>query len=94
MNAYIDSFSVLSQRKAKELKISDCKHAYRSALLPIHRRFLRLLKIFCAGLQKSFGCPPAFRQQDDIVCITDARHPSFLKLLVEFVEVDIRQQGR
>ena len=36
MDTDVDSFSVLPKTEAKELKISNCEHADRSALFPVH----------------------------------------------------------
>ena len=36
MNTDINTLSVLSQCKAKELKFSDCKHADYTAFLSVH----------------------------------------------------------
>ena len=92
MNADIYALSVPSQRKAEILKISDSKHADNAAFLLIHLQFQSSLKILRARLQKSLCGSFALRQQDDIVRVADARYPPFQILLIELIEVDVRQQ--
>ena len=92
MNADIYALSVPSQRKAEILKISDCKHADNAAFLLIHLQFQSSLKILRARLQKSLCGSFALRQQDDIVRVADARYSPFQILLIELIEVDVRQQ--
>ena len=92
MNADIDALPVLPQRKAEILKISDSKHADNAAFLLIHLQFQSSLKILRARLQKSLCGSFALRQQDDVVCIADARNSPFQVLLIELIEVDVRQQ--
>ena len=92
MNADIYALSVLPQRKAEILKISDCKHADNAAFLLIHLQFQGSLKILHARLQKSLGGSFTLRQQDDIVRVADARNSPFQILLIELIEIDVRQQ--
>ena len=92
MNADIYALSVPSQRKAEILKISDSKHADNAAFLLIHLQFQSSLKILRARLQKSLCGSFALRQQDDIVRVADARYSPFQILLIELIEVDVRQQ--
>ena len=92
MNADIYALSVPSQRKAEILKISDCIHADNAAFLLVHLQFQSSLKILRARLQKSLCGSFALRQQDDIVRVADARYSPFQILLIELIEVDVRQQ--
>ena len=89
MDPDVDSFSVLPKTEAKELKISDCEHADRSTLFPIHLQLQRLLQVLRTGFQQSFCGPFTFRQQHDIVCIADARHSSSMELPVELIQIYI-----
>ena len=92
MNADVDPSAIPSQCKAEILKISDCKHADNAAFLLIHLQFQGSLKILHARLQKSLGGSFTLRQQDDIVRVADARNSPFQILLIELIEVDVRQQ--
>ena len=92
MNADVDPSAIPSQCKAEILKISDSKHADNAAFLLIHLQFQSSLKILRARLQKSLCGSFALRQQDDIVRVADARYPPFQILLIELIEVDVRQQ--
>ena len=92
MNPDIDARSVPSQCKAKELKISDCKHAYHTTFLLVHFQLQCPFQIFRACLQQSSGGPFALCQQYDIICVAYAGNSPFLVLLVELVEVDVSQQ--
>ena len=92
MNADIYALSVPSQRKAEILKISDCKHADNAAFLLIHLQFQSSLKILRARLQKPLRGSFTLCQQDDVVRVADARNSPFQILLVELIEVDVRQQ--
>ena len=92
MNADIYALSVPSQRKAEILKIWYCKQADNAAFLLIHLQFQSSLKILRARLQKSLCGSFALRQQDDIVRVADARYSPFQILLIELIEVDVRQQ--
>ena len=89
MDSDIDSFSVLPKTEAKEFKISDCEHADRPALFPVHFQLQRSLQVFRAGFQQSLRRPFTFRQQHDIVCITDAWYAPSVELPVEFIQVYI-----
>ena len=89
MDSDIDPFSVLPKTKAKELKISDCEHADRPALFPVHFQLQRFLQVFRTGFQQAFRRPFALRKQYDVVCITDARHASPVELPVEFIQIYI-----
>ena len=92
VNAGVDSPAILPQREAEKLKISDREHADNPAFLLIYPEFQGSLKIFRACLQKSLRSSFALCQQDDIVCVADTRNSPLQILLIELVEVDIRQQ--
>ena len=89
MDSDIDSFSVLPITKAKELKISDCEYTDRPALLPVYPQLQRFLQIFRTGFQQSLCGPFTFRQQHDIICITDTRYAPPVELPVEFVQIHV-----
>ena len=89
MDTDVDSFPVLPKTEAKELKISDCEHADRPALFPVHSQLQRFLQIFRTGFQQPFRRALAFRQQHDIVCISDTRHAPSVELPVEFIQIYI-----
>ena len=89
MDTDVDSFSVLPKTEAKELKISDCEHADRSTLFPIHLQLQRLLQVLRTGFQQSFCGPFTFRQQYDIVRIADTRYAPSVELPVEFIQIYI-----
>ena len=91
MNSDMHALSVLSQCKAKKLKISDCKHTDYTAFLLIHFQFQCSFKVFRACFQKSFCGSFALCQQNDIICITDKCYSTFLILLVKLIQIDIRQ---
>ena len=88
MNSDINAFSVPSQCKAKEFKISDCKHADSTALFSVGCKFQPLLKIFCTAFQESLWCSPALCKKHDVICISYAWNTSFQEFLVELIEVD------
>ena len=66
--------------KAKEFKSSDCKHA--GHFLLVHFQFQRPFQIFRARLHPSLGSSLAFRQQHDVVRVTDKYNSTLLILLV------------
>ena len=92
MNAYVNSSAILPQRKAEILEFLNCKNTYDATFLLIHLQFQSSLKILRARLQKSLCGSFALRQQDDIVRVADARYSPFQILLIELIEVDVRQQ--
>ena len=83
MDTDVDSFPVLPKTEAKELKISDCKHADRPALFPVHSQLQCFFQIFCTALQQTFCRPFAFRQQYDIIRIANARYAPSVVLPVD-----------
>lgn len=89
MDPDVDSFSVLPKTEAKELKISNCEHADRSALFPVHFQLQCLFQIFRTALQQTFRRPFASRQQYNIICIADTRYAPSVKLPVEFIQIYI-----
>ena len=94
MNPDIYALSVLSQCKAKEFKSSDCKHADYTAFLLVHFQFQRPFQIFRARLHQSPGSSLAFRQQHDVVRVTDKYNSTLLMiLLVKLIQIDVCQQG-
>ena len=93
MNPDIYALSVLSQCKAKEFKSSDCKHADYTAFLLVHFQFQRPFQIFRARLHQSLGSSLAFRQQHDVVRVTDKYNSTLLILLVKLIQIDVCQQG-
>ena len=93
MNPDIYALSVLSQCKAKEFKSSDCKHADYTAFLLVHFQFQRPFQIFRARFQQSLGSSLAFRQQHDVVRVTDKYNSTLLILLVKLIQIDVCRQG-
>ena len=94
MNADIDSSAIPSQSEAEKFKISDRKRTDDTAFLLVHFEFQCSFEILRARLQEPLCGSFAFRQKNNIVCIADARHSPFQVLLIELIEVDIRQQRR
>ena len=93
MDTDVDSFPVLPKTKTKELKISDCKHADYTAFLLVHFQFQRPFQIFRARLHQSLGSSLAFRQQHDVVRVTDKYNSTLLILLVKLIQIDVCRQG-
>lgn len=87
MNLDIYALSVLSQCKTKKFNISDCKHADYMAFLLVHFQFQRPFQILRARLQQSLCCSLAFRQQHDVVRVTDKYNSTLLILLVKLIQI-------
>ena len=89
MGSDINSFSVLPKTKARKLKISDREYTDRPALFPVPFQLQRFLQVLRAGFQQSFCGPFTFRQQHNIVCITDTRYAPSVELPIEFIQIYI-----
>jgi hypothetical protein len=94
MDTDTDLFPVLPITKAKILKISDRKYAYRTTFLAIRFQFQCFFQIFYTGLQQSFRGSFSLCKQYDVIGIANARHSSSLEFLVKLIQVDICQQRR
>ena len=90
----VDAFAILPETETKILKISDCKHADRTAFLPVHLQFQCSFEIFRTGLQQSFSGSLTLRKQYNVIRIADTRHAPSAEFLVKLIQVDIGKQGR
>ena len=94
MSTDVDTSAILPEAETKVLKISDCKHADRTAFIPVHLQFQCPFEIFCTGLQQSLRCSLTLRQQYDVIRIADARHAPSAEFLIKLIQIDIGEQGR
>ena len=82
----------LPECKAQKLKISDCVYTYHPALLHVHPEPEFPLKISATGFKQALSCPRRSCKYYDVVCIPNHMDASALHLMVEFIEIDVRQK--